>query len=104
MTKSTKNILGALLILLLLITAIIWQQTGSPLAVGLLFIGPIYGPITLLQGNYTLAFKLCYLAATVLAIVAIGLGIKRRQQTQGEALIVAGICAWAILGLMGLSA
>ncbi|ROS01384.1 hypothetical protein EDC56_1825 [Sinobacterium caligoides] len=103
MTRPTRHLLTALLLLLFAASIATWLFTGSIFGVGLLLMSPIVGPTTLLQGDYTLGFKLGYLLSIVSCLALMVQGWRTRQRITGKLLVIIGLCAWCYIGLIGLA-
>jgi hypothetical protein len=76
---------------------------GEPL--GTLFLIPLGAVIGIPMGlafPFSVSFKLGYIAALVGSIVVIIWGLVKRKAIWGQVLVVLGIIAWLICGLLGL--
>jgi len=99
----TFRIFSAIFVLFI-IAAIILAVRGNPISNILLIpLGAIAGIIMGLTYPFDMPFKLNFIGAIILSIVAIIVGIKYKGSIWGQFLVVFGIVAWLFCGLIGLA-
>lgn len=84
--------------------ALVALDTGSPSSALMLVLGAVFGPLVGLASTepyFTLMFKLGLVAGLFVSAALAMLGWRFREQLWGQVVVVAGIVAWAICGLVG---
>ena len=66
------------------------------------FLGGTIGIIMGLSFPWDISFKVFYILALLLCIMAIVLGLKNHHKTIGQFFSVLGIISWCVLGIIGL--